>query len=560
MVLRGIVVFVVLAALAFFSFFWAHEERLTWFDARPVLAAAAKYDATIVRDRFGVPHITGRRDADAAFGLGYAHAEDDFGTLQRAFLSARGRLATLDGVPAAADDYLVQVLGIWDAVSRRYRTDLSAETRALLDGYSAGVNLYAAQHRGQVLPGFEPVRGEDIVALFMLRLPYFYGLDDQLRALIAGGTTKIAPDATRNRGLAIAVAPSRSADGATRLLVNPQGPFEGPLSWYEARVASGEGWNLAGGLIPGSPLMLAGAGPNFGWGIAPTHPDLADVYTLEANPNDRYFYRYDGEWRRLETREARIVARVWGPIRITFRREVSRSVQGPVIRNRNGLFAVRYAGQDDLKAVETFFRLNKAANFEAFSAALQAGGVPGLNFVYADRTGRIASLYNGPFPQRADGYDWAHAVAGNVSDDLWNSYLDNAAIPQAVAPASGFVIAADATPFRTTADPFNPKAENYSPSLGIETGMNNRARRALALFTNDRSITADEFRAYKFDNCYTPDSDFAVLVKGIGARNYAGDPLLEEAGELLRRYNLCTNKENRGAALALLTADPLLQA
>ena len=53
MVLRGLVVFVVLAALAFFSFFWAHEERLTWFDARPVLAAAAKYDATIVRDRFG---------------------------------------------------------------------------------------------------------------------------------------------------------------------------------------------------------------------------------------------------------------------------------------------------------------------------------------------------------------------------------------------------------------------------------------------------------------------------------------------------------------------------
>src|SRR4051812_42627836 len=257
MVLRGLVAFVLLALIAFFSFFWAHEERLTWFDARPVLAAAAKYDASVIRDRFGVPHITGPRDADAAFGLGYAHAEDDFATIQRAFLAARGRLATLDGVGAAENDYFVQLLGIWDTIAARYESDLAPETRAVLDGYATGVNLYAAQHRGQVLPGFEPVRGQDVVALFMLRLPFTYGLDGQLRALIAGGTNKIAPDPTKARGFALAVAPARSADGATRLLINPQGPFAGGLSWYEAHVTSGEGWNLAGGLIPGSPLMLA---------------------------------------------------------------------------------------------------------------------------------------------------------------------------------------------------------------------------------------------------------------------------------------------------------------
>ena len=102
-----------------------------------------------------------------------------------------------------------------------------------------------------------------------------------------------------------------------------------------------------------------------------------------------------------------------------------------------------------------------------------------------------------------------------------------------------------ATPFRTTADPFNPKPESFPPSQGIETGLNNRTRRAWTLLTADRSITDDKFRAYKFDNCYTPDSEFALLVKGIGARNYAGDPLLEEAGEILRRYNVCTNKTNR---------------
>ncbi len=560
MVLRGLVVFVMLAVLAFFSFFWAHEERLTWFDTRPVLAAAAKYDATVIRDRFGVPHITGRRDADAAFGLGFAHAEDDFATIQRAFLAARGRLATLDGSGATENDYFVQVLGIWDAIATRYASDLSAETRALLDGYSAGGNLYAAQHRGQVLPGFEPVRGQDVAALFMLRLPMLYGLDGQLRALIAGGTTKIAPDPTKTRGLAFAVAPVRSADGATRLLINPQGPFQGGLSWYEAHITSGEGWNVAGGLIPGSPVVLAGAGPVQGWGIAPNHPDLIDVYALEGNPNDRYFYRFDGEWRRLQNREARVVTRVWGPIRITFRREILRSIHGPVIRNARGLFAVHYAGQDNVRAVESFFHLNKAQSFEAFTAALAEGSIPSLAFVYADRTGRIAALYNAAFPARSEAYDWTRTVPGNVSADLWTSYLSASSTPRAVGPANGFVLAAGGSPFRMTADPFNPKAENFPASQGLEAAQNNRTRRALALLSADRAITADKFRSYKFDLCYTPDSDFAVAVKGIAQQNFAGDPLLEEAGEILRRYDLCTNKTSRGAALAVMTAMPLLQA
>jgi penicillin amidase/acyl-homoserine-lactone acylase len=561
MILRSILVLVIFAVLAFFSFFGAHETRLTWFDAKAAIAAAAKYDSTIVRDSFGVPHISGRRDTDVAFGLAYAHAEDDFQTLQRALLAARGRLANVDGIGAAESDYIVQLLGTWNAIGERYQSDLSDETRALLDGYAAGFNLYAAQHRSTLLPGVAPVKGQDIVALFMVRLPFFYGLDEQLHALLAGGNAKIAPsDASASRALAVAVAPSRAADGATRLLLNPQGPFTGPLSWYEARVTSQEGWNLAGGLIPGSALLLSGAGPDIGWGFSANHPDLMDVYTLEANPNDRYFYRFDGEWRRLEVREARIVVRLWGPIRFTFRREVLTSLQGPAIRNARGLFAIHYAGQDDLKGVEAFYRLNKAHDYDSFTGALASGSIPSLNFVYADKSGRIASIYNGAFPERDPAHDWTQAVAGNISSTLWKTYFPFETVPKVVAPGSGFVISANASPFQTTADPFNPKEEAFPVSMGIETRLSNRARRALALFGADRSITADDFKAYKFDGCYAPDSDVAMLVKDLGERNYAGDPLLEEAGQILRRYNLCTDKRNRGAALALLTAVPVLEA
>ena len=434
-------------------------------------------------------------------------------------------------------------------------------TRALLNGYAAGFNLYAAQHRGDVLPDAVPVKGEDIVALFMLRLPFFYGLDEQLRMLLDGGEVEIPPRKTAaGRALAIAIAPSRSADGATRLLLNPQGPFTGPLSWYEARTNSAEGWNLAGGLIPGSPLLLAGASPDIGWGFSANHPDLVDVYTLEGNPNDRYFYRFDGDWRRLTVREVPISIRLWGPLRVIIRQEVLTSLQGPVIRNARGLFAIRYAGQDDLRGVEAFYRLNKARTYESFTAALAMGSIPSLDFVYADKSGRIANIYNGAFPQRDPSHDWTQPLAGNVSATLWRTYFPFSDVPKVVAPGSGFVISANATPFQSTSDPFNPREDAFPPSMGIETGLSNRARRALTLIGTDLSITKDEFKSYKFDGCYAPDSDVALLVKELAERNYAGDALLEEAGQLLRRYDLCTDKGNRRAPLALLTAITVLQA
>jgi penicillin amidase/acyl-homoserine-lactone acylase len=231
-----------------------------------------------------------------------------------------------------------------------------------------------------------------------------------------------------------------------------------------------------------------------------------------------------------------------------------------VLRQRNGLVAVRYAGIDDLRGVQAFYRLNKVRDLDGFSAVLAAGGIPSLDFVYADRFGRIAAFYNGAYPERPDGYDWTKPVAGNISASLWSAYRPPELAPKAVQPGSGFVIAAGATPYRTTIDPFNPKPELFPVSMGIEQGMSNRARRALALFGSDRSITADEFRTYKYDTCYAPDSDFAVLTRDLASRNYAGDPVMEEAGEDLRRFNLCTDQSNRGAALAVLTVAPVLQA
>ena len=216
-------------------------------DPAPLIAKADSYDATIERDEWGVPHVFGKRDADVSFGIGYAHSEDDFATIQDVLIATRGKLASVKGERAAVSDYLVNLMGIWETIDARYESDLSPEVREVIEDYADGVNYYAALHPEGVIDGFLPVTGEDVAAGFMFKAPFFYGLDKTLMAVFEGrigkeeGLSKQGVDAflpakdplpIGSNG--VAVSPARSADGATRLLVNSHQPFTGPVAWYEA--------------------------------------------------------------------------------------------------------------------------------------------------------------------------------------------------------------------------------------------------------------------------------------------------------------------------------------
>src|SRR5262245_18870518 len=100
---------------------------------RRLVPPAGKYDVRILRDTWGVPHVFGKTDADVAYGLAWAHAEDDFATIQSVLLAVRGRLASVLGPGAAPTDYIVALLRVWDFVDAGYERDLSPETRAVCE-------------------------------------------------------------------------------------------------------------------------------------------------------------------------------------------------------------------------------------------------------------------------------------------------------------------------------------------------------------------------------------------------------------------------------------------
>jgi acyl-homoserine-lactone acylase len=524
-------------------------------DPASLLPRAKAYDALVERDNFGVPHISGPKDADVAYGLGYAHSEDDFATIADAIMTTRGRAAEVKGMDAAVGDYLVHLLRVWETVDAGFERDVPANVRAVMQAYADGVNVYAARHPDQVPAGMLPVSARDLEAGTVFRGPFFYGLDKALKAVIENDPGHDTTPPKGSNGLA--VAPSRSADHATRLLVNSHQPYEGPVAWYEAVLDSGEGWHVAGGFFPGSPFMLHGHNANLGWASTVNKPDLVDVYKLKTDPAKPGQYLLDGTWRNFEKSVATFKVKIFGPILWTVSRDVLWSVHGPVLETDHGSFAVSYAGMGELRQPIQYLAMNKAKSLGEWQAAMRLQALPSINFVYADAKGNIGYLSNGQFPDRKDGVDWSGTLPGDRSDLLWRARVPFDQLPQIWRPRSGLVFNSNNTPLQASEPADNIKPEKIAHNLGLQTNMTNRAYRVLETYALDHSITAQEFNDYKYDLAYSEKGLLADLIRQVLAMDAKGNADLAAAQAILKGWDRRTDIANRGAALAILMGEPI---
>jgi acyl-homoserine-lactone acylase len=540
----------------------------------PTAPAYKPQDVRIARDNFGVPHIFGKTDADVAYGVAYAHAEDDFATLQEVLAMTRGRAGAMLGEDGAKIDYAAALLDVRATTARDWPR-LPADVRALFTAYAAGLNHYADKHPGEVrLSGLFPVTGEDVVAGFVLRSPFFFGLDSVLGSLVEGkplgreggpaldATGKLVPreltpvgrDPADNGSNAMAVAPSRSTDGATRLVSNSHQPWTGGVAWYELVVHSEEGWDFAGANFPGSPYPFLGHNKYLGWTNTVNRPDLIDVYKLALDDSGKQ-YRFDGAWRPLE--EKRIWLKVkFGPFVLPVPRTVYRSVHGPVVKNDKGAFAIRYAGIDRADMVTQYYRLNKARDFSEWRAAMTAQGVPATNFIYADAKGNIALFYNAMFPDRPAGFNWRATLPGDTSAALWSGTLPFDRVPALVNPRSGYVMNANNTPWVAAGPGDELDAAAFSPLLGVEDDMTNRAVRLIELFEASGQIDEARLKAIKYDTAYSRTGYAKAWMDRLLALDTKGDPALAQAQDLLRKWDWNLDGKGKGDALALMVLRP----
>ncbi len=534
--------------------------------AATVEPARSGHDARIIRDAFGVPHIYGKRNADVAFGLAYAHAQDDWKHIEEVIRASRGTLSEIVGDAGAKSDDFILALGMTAIVNRDYDTKTSPEAKAVAEGYAAGLNLWCERNPASGCARTMPVTGRDIISGFVNRPLSFYGLEAEVDALLSGrANMEMSTKSTRQAYLDIsddielgsnglAVAPSRSADGHTRLAANSHQPYEGRVAWYEARLKSEEGIDLVGGLFPGTPILLTGAGPNIGWAATVNKPDLYDTFKLvvddEKNPTR---YRMDGQWKDLERTTIRYNVLRNGAL-VPVERTGYTSEHGAVYVMDKGVYAVSFVGKGDFAHLDQYLAMNMAKTIDDWRAAqVKYNDIPSVNYIVADSKGGIAYFWNAHMPRRVPGWNRTKILPGDISETLWKGWEPVEALPAVIRPKSGYIVNANHSPLLVSGPEDNPKADNYPKDFALDTLVTNRGLRAQELYGKDTSITREEFISYKMDHNYSAGSNVMKMQADFRSVDPGNDADLRAALDVVLAWNGAADMDNRGAALSIFT-------
>ncbi|HAA13744.1 MAG TPA: peptidase S45 [Cytophagales bacterium] len=458
-----------------------------------------RQNVTIARDAYGVPHVFGITDEEVAYGLAWAHAEDDFGTIQQTLLAGKAMLGRHLGMDGAPIDFIVQWLRARDRVNSHYRTEISEEYQSIVKAYATGINEYAEAHPEEVLvkKAF-PVSEEDVMTAYQLSIALFSRLEGTLSALQANEVETVFPSPMGSNG--IAFNSNKTEDGQVYLAINSHQPLTGPQAWYEAHLHSEEGWNILGGTFPGGNAIFHGANEYLGWAHTVNHPDKMDVFQLRMHPKKKYTYWFDGEWKELEVRKVPLKVKL-GPIVITVKRKALWSVYGPTWEAENGVFALRFPAMFNLRTAESWWRMNKATNFTEWYRILEETGFTHFNIVYGDRNDTIFYISNGRMPYRNPNYDWSGTVPGDTSATLWPEEVQPLSqVPMVLQPSSGYVYNTNNTPFHSSAPEDNPVMPDYDSTMGYGLTDNNRSIRYMELMEEySGKVSYEDFLRIKYD-------------------------------------------------------------
>lgn len=509
-----------------------------------------KENIQIARDSFGVPHIFGKTDADAAYGLAWAHAEDDFETIQKTVLAGKALAGRAFGEEGAAIDFFVHLLDTKEIAKGKYEESFSPEFKRVLEGYAAGLNDYAFYHPEELLyaPAF-PITPEEISSAYILSLAQMSGADRAVQAIVQGTVPLVPEDSLRKGSNAIAIHSSRTDSGETFLAINSHQPLEGPVAWYEAHIQSEEGWNMLGGLFPGGAMIFHGVNEHLGWAHTVNTPDFLDIYQLELDPNDPTRYQVDGQWLTLEEKTVWLKVRLWDWITLPIPKKVWKSIYGPTLVTEKGAYALRLGALERIGAAEQWWKMNKAQNFSEWKTAMEALQLPNFNTVYADRYDTIFYVSNALLPKRTPGYDYSQTLSGATKKTLWTSYHSFSELPQQLNPSAGYLFNTNHSPFKAGGLADSSAAARYPKEMGFDLRDNNRSKRFRELMPTEGKISWEQFNQIKFDQTLPKDLAFRTNLQALFTLNPEKYPNLKEQINTLATWNKEAAIESEGAAL-----------
>ncbi len=501
----------------------------------------------IVRDEYGIPHIYAQTDAEVAYGLAWANAEDDFTTIQEAYLAGNAMLSNYIGLKGAAADFITQFIGSKNLIEEKIGT-ISEDYMAVVEGYSQGLNAYASNNPDKVLyKKLFPITPKKMLMYSQLQL--FISNEGAYWAgrILNNDTQDDFLDQNLTGSNVIAMNSSKTVSGETFLAINTHQPLEGPTSWYEVHLNSQEGTNIIGTMYPGTPNVVIGVNEYLGWSHTVNYPDKTDVFKLRMKNKRKYIV--DEEEYELEKLKAKITIKVLGiPIKIN--RKYYKSIYGPTLKNKSGYYSIRTPTLFNVKALEQWWRMGKSKNFSEFYNNLKMKELPGFNIGYADKYDTIFYMSNGIIPKRAQGYNWKGIVPGDTKKTLWTEYHNIEDLPQVIQPESGFIYNANHSPFKSTSADENPNEENYNENMGYETYDNNRSTRLIELIESYDRVSYDDFKDIKYDNSFPSKFNYNFMdISIIETLKLQAENDLFELLDIIQKWDRKTDIDSQGAGL-----------
>ena len=555
---------------------------------------------TVIRDRWGVPHIYAANFRDLLFAQGYVHAQDRFWQMEFWRRLSFGRLAEVLGRSALPTDRFVRTVG-WHRAAAQDWEAADPETRAALEAYAEGVNAYISTHKGRLgleftllgLTGktFDPEPWTPVHSIAWGKVMAWDLGGNMTHELVRAGiiarlgtgavsdlmpapppdrpvivphpltqaTLQSIPEAVftthflgEGDGLGSnnwVVAGSRAETGRPLLANDPHLGLQMPSIWYEIGLhcdLKGPGcpFNVVGASFAGVPGVVIGHNDRIAWGVTNVNPDVQDLFIEKINPENPNQYEYQGRWEDMQIiREEIRVAGEEEPV-VVFAR-ITR--HGPIINDIVGgeeedwsygwqPLALSWTALQPGTLTRSILLLNRAQNWEDFREALSYWDVPSQNFIYADVDGNIGYQMPGRVPIRGKG-DGSVPVPGWTGEYDWVGYIPFDDLPRAFNPPEGYIVTAN----NAVVGPDYP----YLLTVDWSDRTALRAQRIVELIEQLTPISLDDMKAIQGDNLSVWTREVLPYVTALST----DDPRLKEALDLLRAWDGQSTRDSAAAAL-----------
>ena len=526
----------------------------------------------IIRDKWGIPHIYGKSDADAVFGLLYAQCEDDFKRVEMNYIEKLGRLSEIKGEKELYNDLQIRLLiDPADALADYKKAE--PWLKKLLNAYADGINFYLQTHpetKPALLTRFEPwypllwtdgsigaistadIKNDEIKNFYSKHEGKINEVDEDMTM----NHHEVWQDFQQTGSNGFAIAPKLTESGKAILYINPHTTF---YFRPEVQVVSQEGLNAYGAVTWGQIFVYQGFNQYCGWMHTSNNVDVADMYAEKVSrKNGKLFYEFDGKLKPITQRKI-VLKYLENDLLKNKTITAYYTHHGPIMAQRDGKWISLRSYNRAMASLVQSWKRTKAKGFEDYKKVMDLKANTSNNTVFADNQGNIAYWHGNYIPIRDPSYNWGKVVDGSTSKTEWKGLHPVAETVHSYNPVNGWLQNCNSTPY-TVAGGNSPKKSDYRPYMAPD-GENFRGLNAVRVLSWGKNYTIDKIIATGYDT-YLSAFEFLVpaMVNSFEANVQPSDSLytlLNEPITILKNWDYRASENSIATTLAIETAQKM---